>query len=164
MSRKRPRALCSPGVCCILLVIVEVDMKKVIVAAVALLLFVGGAPVFAQSQNRETDLMFWNISLERIWTHRLGYIVEYRRPGNRIARAYIPIEWFAAGEENRAELISLPIGPSWPSMTVFFRDGQFSHVRLYVHRSPSHQTWGSVPQRYSLEDHFRDIDTLEILF
>jgi len=148
----------------------EVGMKKLIVAAVVLVLFFVGSPVFAQEEGGEQEgtasgPAIINIPLDRVWPHHLGFIVQYRRPGNRrFARAYLPMEWFASGEDNRAEVITLPPGSSWPSMTVFFMDGEFSHVRLYLHRMLGHSTWGFVPQHHDLRRNFENVETLELRF
>jgi len=145
-------------------------MKRLIVVfTIALVLLVGGSPVFAQEQEGTTEaeasgLRLFTVPLERVWAHSRGYVVEYRRSGNRMARAYLPIEWFAWGEANRGEVISLPPGSSMPSMSVFFRDGELSFVRLYVHRSPSHPSWGSVPQHLNIDRNFENIETIELQF
>ena len=149
-------------------------MKKLIVVSlIVLVLLVGGSPVFAQEQEGTTEteagaeasgLRLFTIPLERVWAHSRGYVVEYRRSGNRMARAYLPIEWFAWGEANRGEVISLPLASSLPSMSVFFRDGELDFVRLYVHRSPSHPSWGSVPQHMNIDRNFENVDTIELQF
>ena len=147
-------------------------MKKlIVVSAIVLILLAGGSLVFAQEQEGATEseaeasgLRLFTVPLERVWAHSRGYVVEYRRSGNRIARAYLPIEWFAWGEANRGEVISLPPGSSMPSMSVFFRDGELSFVRLYVHRSPSHPSWGSVPQHLNIDRNFENVETIELEF
>jgi len=139
-------------------------MKRFVVAAIAIFavsLF-GGATVSAQSQRIESDLAVINVSIERIWPHRLGYVVQYRLPGNRVARAYLPAEWFASGDD-RGERHLLSPGRSWPSMSVFFRGGEFSHVRLNVHRSHTHASWGYIPITVNIDDRF-NVDTLELQF
>ena len=142
-------------------------MKRLVVALVAVVMvsLVGGSFVFAQNRGRtiESDLIYINVPLERIWPHRLGYVVQYRASGNRFVRAYLPIEWFGTGD-GRAEIMTLPLGPSWPSMSVFFRGGEFSHVRVYVHRSPMHQTWGYMPMTVNLDSQFEGVETLELQF
>jgi len=137
-------------------------MKMLVFATVVLVFLFGGLPVFAQNQGQGGDLIYINVSLERIWPHRLGFVVQYRRPGNRVARAYLPSEWFSSGD-SRGELLTLPVGNSWPSMSVFFRDGEFSHVRLNVHRSPLHQSWGTIPLTVNIDDRF-EVETVELQF
>jgi len=138
-------------------------MKKFVIVAVVTVFIVGGLPVFAQAQEGETDSgpRLVTVFVERIWPHHLGYVVEYRRANNRIGRAYLPIEWFGRGD-SRGELIWLPRANSWPSMSVVFRDGEFSALRLYIHRAPLHETWGILPQGINLRDNFGNVETLEI--
>ena len=143
----------------------EVDMKKLIIAAVFAAVIATGVPVFAQNSNREgqeSEYYYVNISLEKIWPYRKGYIVQYRKGLNQIGRLYLPYEWFTEAA-SRGEIITLPKGKAWPSLTVYYKEGEFSHLRLYVHRWASHPTWGSVPQNINIDSNF-DIDTLKIAF
>ena len=139
-------------------------MKKLVIAAIVSVFLFGGLPVFAQNQGRiESDLAVITVSLERIWPHRLGYVVQYRLPGNRIARAYLPGTWFEGGDD-RGEIVRLNPGNSWPSMSVFLRDGEFSHVRLNIHRSPSHQSWGTIPMTVNIDDRFEGVESVDLRF
>jgi len=119
-------------------------MKKLVIV----LIFVALAlPVFAQPQtsNQHTDMYCFNVPVERIYPSSYGYIIQYRRNTNEIGSIGIPNEWFsdAAG---RGEMIKLPPGKDWPTMSIFYYKGEFSHVRVYVHPVKSHTTWGNVPQ------------------
>ena len=140
-------------------------MKKLIIAAVLAVSLFAVFPVFAQSdkEGKDSEYYYVNISLEKIWPYRAGYIVQYRKGINQFGRSYLPIEWFtnAAG---KGEIINLPKGQAWPTMSVYYKDGEFSHVRLYVHPWRSHQTWGNVPQNVNIDSRFKDVDTIEIEF
>ena len=140
-------------------------MKKLIVVAVFLASLGFGSPLFAQkfSPGHESEYFYVNIGLENIYPYRAGYIVQYRKGVNQMARLYIPGDWFtdAAG---KGELIVLPKGRSWPSLTVYYKNGEFSHVRMYVHRSKSHETWGNIPMNVNLDDQFENIESIKIEF
>jgi len=137
-------------------------MKKFIVLLVFLVLI---SPVFAQPDPRynQSDIFYVNISVDKVYPTGMGYIVQYRGSGNQFHTIGIPQEWFSAAA-SKAELINLPPGRSWPTMTIFYRDGEFSHVRLYVHRAKSHQTWGNIPMHMDVSMYFPDTDTLNIEF
>ncbi|MCL2043853.1 MAG: hypothetical protein FWG89_06925 [Treponema sp.] len=141
-------------------------MKKIIFAVLLVALITVGLPLFAQNspERTESDYYYVNISLEKVWPYRRGYIVQYRRGLFGHGRAYLPAEWFSSsasgGGVPKGEILNLPTGRSWPSMSVFYRDGAFSHVRLYVHRMHTHQTWGRVPQAVNLDSNFDDIETV----
>ncbi|MDR0495283.1 MAG: hypothetical protein LBG95_06630 [Treponema sp.] len=141
-------------------------MKKLIVAVIFAVFFVVAAAVFAQNNNpqekTEGEVYYKNISLEKIYPYRNGYVVQYRQ-GFVLARTYLPMEWFISSA-GKGEIITLSKGTGWPSLSVFYRDGEFSHVRLYVHHSPSHQTWGVIPQNINLDDRFENIEKLDIKY
>ena len=139
-------------------------MKKLIIAAVITAIIVIGMPVFAQDKQdkNESEYYYVNISLEKIYPHRAGYAVQYRTGIRNVATAYIPIEWFSASA-TKGEIVPLPRGNSWPSMSVYYKDGEFSHVRIYVHSWVSHPTWGVVPQNASAEN-FEDVEEIRLQF
>jgi len=137
-------------------------MKKLILALLFVALI---SPVFAQTVSEENSSEFYyvKVHVEKVYPSNEGYIVLYRKGINGMATVGIPNEWFvdAAG---KAELITLPSGANWPYMTIFYRNGEFSHIRLYVHRSRAHQTWGSIPMGTNVKNHFKDADEIKIEF
>ena len=137
-------------------------MKKLAFSIIFLAVMAVATPLFAQSLP-ENNTIYINVSLERVFQTRYGYVVSYWAGNNRLARAAIPLEWLedAAG---KAEIIRLPRGTSWPSLSVFFRDGEFSHARLYVHPSRRHPTWGSLNPSPELTQMFQDAETITLEF
>ena len=137
-------------------------MKKLILLVV-LATFCVGTFLFAQqtrtSRTMESEYYYFNYPIEKIYTYRLGYMVVYRRNSNHMARTYIPHEWFTAiGEGNKGEIVYLGSGNEWPSMTFYFKDGEFSFVRLRLRKEKSHETWGYVPLNMNLDEYFTDIE------
>jgi hypothetical protein len=144
----------------------KVEMKKVIFLVVLLSLCFGGV-VFAQQTSRtfsESEFYYVNVGIERIFVYRLGYVVLYRRGPTDMARVYIPHEWFTVPGGRRGEMIYLGSGSEWPSMTVYYNQGEFSHVRLRVRQNRSHETWGVVPLNVNIDDRFRDVQELLLQF
>jgi hypothetical protein len=137
-------------------------MKKLIIVLFFMVLI---TPVFAQnnSGNIATDMYYFNVPVERIYPSGDGYIVQYRKGINQIGIIGIPNEWFTEAG-GRAELMKLPSGNNWPTMSVFYKAGQFSHVRLYVHQKKGHSTWGSLPQGTDVSRYFKDADSFRIEF
>ena len=137
-------------------------MKKLIIAAVFVAIFTAGSPLFAQKipAEQESDFYYVNVTLEKIFPYRKGYVVQYRKGINQIGRAYLPSEWFTNAAA-KGEIINLPKGKEWPSLTIYYKDGEFSHVRLYVHPHQGHQTWGYIPQNVNIDDRF-DVETVQI--
>jgi hypothetical protein len=147
---------------------VEVEMKKIIVAVVFAAILAAGSPLFAQQNSREgqeSEYYYINISLEKIFPYRAGYVVQYRKGGSvgRLATTYLPMEWFTYSA-GKGEIVALTRGQGWPTMSVYYKNGEFSHVRLYVHRQMTHQTWGVVPQNVNIDDRFQNKDTIQLEF
>ena len=140
-------------------------MKIFIIAAAAMILFSFGGPLFAQqiSPEHSSEYFYENVHLEKIYPTRLGFILQYRKGINGIARMYVPNEWFTDAA-SKAELIYLPPGKNWPSVTVYFKSGEFSHLRLYVHRWRGHDTWGNVPLNIDITPYFENVETIKLEF
>ena len=128
-------------------------MKKLIIALFLIALVI---PAFAQERTRIYPRLYYiNVPVERIFPSSQGYIIQYRSSSNVVATIGIPIEWFnEAG--GRADKVRLSLASDWPSMSVFYSDGEFSHVRLYVHRAASHRTWGNIPMGTDVARFFGD--------
>jgi len=139
-------------------------MKKVIILLFVLAVV---SPMFAQapnysSANVDSNLYYFNVKVERIYPSGEGYIVQYQRSNGQIGTVGIPMEWFNAA--GKAELLLLPTGKNWPTMSIFYDAGEFLHVRLYIHRVKSHSTWGIVPQGANLDRYFSDRESFNFVF
>ena len=147
-------------------------MKKFIFGLLVLAVI---SPVFAQTNlDQPGNIYCFNVRIEKIYPSSQGYIIQYQRGAGGFGTVGIPNEWFmgvladsqptsgpaAAGLEyvaaGKAEIIILPPGNNWPSMSIFYIDGELSHVRLYVHRLKSHQTWGNIPQGTNVNRYFAE--------
>jgi hypothetical protein len=150
-------------------------MKKFIIVLIFMALI---SPVFAQPISKEnaSDMYYVNVLVEKVFPSTDGYIVQYRRGVNGFAIIGIPNKWFsdtsvvptqfgnAPATNSKAELVALPPGRNWPTMSIFYKAGEFSHVRLYVHRLKNHMTWGYVPQGADISKYFTDSDNIKIEF
>ena len=137
-------------------------MKKLIVILLFLAVF-SPLSVFAISEENSSDFYYVNVHLEKIYPTGQGYLLLYRKGINQIATVGIPNEWFTDAA-SKAELIHLPKGKNWPSVTVFYKNGEFSHIRVYVHPSRGHQTWGNAPQSADVSRYFQDQDSFKLEF
>jgi len=115
------------------------------------------------TRNREENFYYINVSVEKVYPTKQGYVVQYLCPSSTIAIVGVPNEWLA-NAAGRAEIVTLPSASDWPTMTVFFVDGKFSHLRLYVHPAKSHLTWGNVPQGADVSKFFTDADSFNLQF
>ena len=140
-------------------------MKKIILTAVIIAAFVALQPLYSQTipKESESEHYYVNVPLEKIFIGREGYVIMYRKGANQLAKAYIPYEWFTEAG-GKGELVMLPPGANWPSLSIFYKDKEFSHIRLYIHRVRGHSTWGVVPPYAKTSDKFKDVETLELEF
>jgi hypothetical protein len=130
-------------------------MKKFIF----IFLLIMASSLFAQNVADENRANIYpvTVTVEKIYKSNVGYIVQYRKSLNTIGTVGIPEEWFSnAG--GKAELINLPPGNSWPNMTIFYKDGEFSRLKLYVHKRRSHSTWGNIAPGTDVSRYFKDQD------
>jgi hypothetical protein len=137
--------------------------RRVLIALCAL--FTLAAPGFAQNasipQGHESEYYYVNVRLDRVYPYRKGYVVSYRKNVREVARLYLPQEWFS-GAAAKGELIRLQRGTEWPSLTIYYKGGEFSHVRLYVRPEPNHESWGNIPLTEDLDRYFEDVTDLKL--
>ena len=137
-------------------------MKKIILLAV-LAALCQGTFLFAQERStfKESEYYYFNFPIEKIYTYRLGYIVVYRRNSNQTARTYLPLEWFQSAT-GKGEDVYMGTGREWPSMTVYYKNGEFSHVRLRLRRNKLHETWGVVPLNINMDEFFKGVEEVKL--
>jgi hypothetical protein len=134
-------------------------MRKLIVVLIFLAVI---TPVFAQNNTAKSDDFYYtNVLVEKVYPTKNGYVVQYRSSFSTYATVGIPNEWFTDAASS-AELVRLPMASDWPTMSVFFSKGQFSHLRLYIHPAKSHPTWGSIPQGYDVSKFFTDKESFKL--
>ena len=129
-------------------------------------IFLAILPISAQnnaSGNSEEGFYYVSVPIEKIYSYRLGYVVVYRKGQTQMARAYIPHEWFS-GAATTGDIVLLSSGTRWPTMTVFYQNGEFSHVRLYLRQERNHETWGNVNQGLNIDDRFQNVQDIKLEF
>lgn len=127
-------------------------LLAVALPAVAFLLAPIGVTDAQDQGDGQSTMYAITVPVQRVYPHRLGYKVIYNRSDLYPDTVYLPGRWFteAAG---RAEIVR-ERHPSVPYMTVFYRDGEVSHIRLFVHADWSHRMWGALPSGEDLREQF----------
>jgi hypothetical protein len=145
----------------------EDKMRKAIIRIflfLALAFFSQGDFLFAQiPPAQESEYYYFNYTIEKIYNHRLGFIVVYRMASNKLARVYVPVEWFNS-IGGKGEIVYLNSGTEWPSMIIYHKDGEFSHIRLRLRRDRTHQTWDIVPFNVNIDEYFKDIEEIQMVY
>jgi hypothetical protein len=122
-------------------------MKK-ICFVLAVLLFLASSNVFAN----ESEYYARTFQIEKVYPHRLGYKVLYLTARLSYAATYLPHKWFSQsatknGQQAKGEL-AWGNDPTYPYMIVFWKDGKFSHVRLFLKKDMHDISYGVIsPQQ-----------------
>jgi hypothetical protein len=135
-------------------------MKKLYFAVLLGLVFCMTQSLYAQNNNEESEYYYVSVPIEKIYIHGTGYMVTYLK-GFNLVRTFIPHEWFS-NPDGKADLITLGTGRAWPNLTIYYKNGEFSHVRLYVRRDRGHETWGVVPFSVDIENYFVYIEEVKL--
>ncbi|MCL1817927.1 MAG: hypothetical protein FWG35_03280 [Spirochaetaceae bacterium] len=118
-------------------------MKKIYaVAAVMLFLAVGSALA------EESKFYARSFNIEKVYFHNKGYKVTYITGKLKFASTYLPHSWFSQsstknGVQAKGEL-AYGNDASYPYMTIFWKDGKFSHVRLYLKKNLYDVSYGAI--------------------
>jgi hypothetical protein len=113
-------------------------MRKLFVVVV---LVAAAASLYAQSQAREPESLYVRTApVLKVFTHQLGYKVYYLTESGETASFYVPIEWF--NEIGGRGSITYGSGPQYPYLSVYWADGKFSHLKLFLIESFLSDTWG----------------------
>ena len=129
---------------------------------VLLVLFITGGVAFAQQETAdEEDPVIFPVTvyLNTVYQHSLGYVVDYNDSELYFQRTYLPGRWFTSAA-GRGEIL-YSMDKSVPYMVVYYVNGEFDHLRLFVHENPYHSSWDQLPAGVELEDEFSS-DTLRI--
>ncbi|MDR2371153.1 MAG: hypothetical protein LBD71_06710 [Treponema sp.] len=138
-------------------------MKKLFLTIALCLVF--STVLFAQkiSEGSESEYFYINVNIEKIYAYRKGYVILYRKGIDQMATTYLPLEWFD-GAGGKGELVSLQAPNAWPYMSVYYKNGEFSHVKVYVRKARAHETWGIVPLHINIDDRFENINDIKLEF
>ena len=131
-------------------------MKRI---ALVLLLMIGVSLILGAV---ESDFYVKTLYIEKVYRHELGYKIEYRRSNSMyLATAYLPLEWF--GRSDSQARIAYANDNSVPFVNIYWKDGEFHHLVLFVHESPHHISWGTLRQTEGVASKF-DLDEPEFVF
>ena len=103
------------------------------------------------------------VQVEKIYNYSKGYIVRYRKGPFQMAHTYLPIEWFR-GTSAKGQVVRQGSANTWPRLVVYYKDGEFSHLRLYVHRDRNHETWGVARASDELDSKFENVEDVKLEF
>jgi len=108
----------------------------------------------------ETELYAKTVYVHRVYPHPKGYLVMYYKNDNKtLSFLHIPREWFnrvtaeSIDGSSKAEL-RFGNNPTIPYMQVFWKDGQFHHLKLFVNPKMDAAMWAVIPDPAKENDKF----------
>ncbi len=132
--------------------------KRAILSGLILFLLITGVA------GAETSEFFVKtVPITRVYQHRLGYRIAYSKSDHTLGILYVPHEWFVreAGttDEPKAELVT-GSGKAIPYFSVFWRNGEFHHIRLYLEEDLRANSYAELDNPEAFNNRF-DKETLE---
>jgi len=129
-------------------------MKRAI--PVLLLLLALGA---AFGQEQDAKVYVKTVPILKILSSSEGYKVLYVKSNMQVGEIYLPLSWFGKAG-GQAEIV-FGKDPSYPYFSVFYKDGKFDFIRLYVIDDVKDLSWGILKRTEEELNRFK-VDTLQI--
>jgi hypothetical protein len=125
---------------------------------------------FAWAQNGQTpsnqsttkdDYFVKTVYLNKVFPTQYGYVAAYLDSAEQYEQVYLPMSWFNSGS-GKGELL-FGYNRNYPYMNVWWKNGQFDHVQLYVDSNYHSSSWGYMESDPALQAKF-NVDTLKMKF
>ena len=133
-------------------------MKRTVMLFALIFLVLGVFSINAQEQDPK--LYVKTVGIMKILNHALGYKVLYLKSTMEVGEFYVPHSWFKAG--GKAALV-LGNGPAFPYFSVFYREGEFDHIKIYAAENIRHLSWGRLKRQVGDSSKF-EVETLDLEF
>lgn len=98
------------------------------------------------------------VVLTRVFQHKLGYKVFYMANDMTNREAYLPMELFQPREDVTRSSISEGNGTAYPYMTIFWKNGEFSHIKLYIKKDHNDVSWGAFVNPDTHDENFKNAE------
>lgn len=150
-------------------------MRRRVIIASFTLLILGTAFVWAQTQSQssqppagqatQSDVKYFvkTIPINKVYATKYGYVIAYADSQLKYEELYLPMSWFnTAGGKGQ---IFLGNEKSYPYMNIFWTDGKFDHIALFLIPNHSDPSWGLFNETADLESRFKSVgDTLNLKY
>ncbi|MBN1834491.1 MAG: hypothetical protein JW820_01505 [Spirochaetales bacterium] len=133
--------------------------RPALLSVMILLCLMVAAAAFAQD-TEEPQVFVKTLPIMKVLAHPLGYRVLYVKSSMEVADFYVPFSWFKPGGKGEVVFGS---GEAYPFFSVFYVNGEFDHVKLYLIERMGHVSWGSMRRREGDSSKF-DVETLDLQY
>ena len=118
-------------------------MKRFVGLLTLVLLLAAALPLAAQS--KDNPIFVKTVPIMKIYGHPLGYRILYEKSNLEVGELYVPVEWFARSG-GKGDIV-WGTDSAYPYLSIFWKDGKFDHVRLYLREEHERQELGEAPGR-----------------
>jgi hypothetical protein len=120
-------------------------MKKTALLSVVMAALVT-LSAYCQTQSTEPeDIFVKTVPIVKVYTHSLGYKVLFVKSNMEIGSLYVPITWLGRSAGKAAMIWQTADRP--PHFSIFWVNGKFDHIYLYVPNNMSLPFWGTIDER-----------------
>ncbi len=112
------------------------------------------------ADTKTSDLYYQTLRIAKIYPMREGYRVIYITPVGTMHDLYVPMSWFGTGT-SKAILIA-GNNPTYPYLSIYWKNDQFDYIKLYVKSDPADPSWGSIPPGFNPQGKFPTNGSLTI--
>ncbi|MBN2617868.1 MAG: hypothetical protein JXR64_06090 [Spirochaetales bacterium] len=97
------------------------------------------------------------VVVTKVYPHKLGYLVYYMANDLSLKSAYLPQTLFDQQEPGvERSKVFTGYGKEYPYLTIFWKEGSFSHVKLYLVEGYSDFSWGSLANPDAHDENFKN--------
>ena len=100
----------------------------------------------------ESTMFVKTMPIIRIYSHRMGFKVLYLKNNFTLGAFYVPLRWF--DEAASKGLLVKGFFEEYPYFSIFWKDGEFHSVKLYVKENLQHETWGTLGSEEGIDSKF----------
>lgn len=102
----------------------------------------------------ESEFFVRSVPISRVYLYKEGYRVLYLKNDMSFEDMYLPIDWFTTAG-GKGELV-LGDDASYPYFSIFWKNGEFAHIRLYLRKDMRDPSWGKAMGGDTIADRFKD--------
>ena len=70
------------------------------------------------------------------------------------------MDWFSTSANSKAEVV-YDTNPAFPYFSIFWENGEFHHIRLYLEENRDAESWGDKPLTEEILSRFENTETLD---
>ncbi len=113
------------------------------------------------AQEQDTKLFVKTVSIIKVYSHSAGYKILYLKSNMDLGEFYVPMRWFTRAG-GKGEIV-WGDQLSYPYFSIFWVDGKYDHIRLYLHKNLDSETWGLLKEGSVDEANF-EVEELNLEF